>query len=431
MVVRRDPGTLGEVGVWTSAALQELLAEPVRNGVYKKKAFHGRGQKIVNMGELFANEFISNQEMRRVELSTRELTNCLVQTGDLLFARRSFVLEGAGKCSLMVAVPEPTTFESSIIRIRLKRDLACPRFYYYLFKSQIGRGLISSIAVRTAVSGITGTALAQLRVPLPPIGVQRRIASILSAYDDLIENNTRRMAILEEMARLIYREWFVNFRFPGHEQIMMADSPLGPVPEGWKIATLRDVAAEVRRPIRPQDVDAETPYVGLEHIPRRSMALSEWGRADDVGSTKHEFKAGEILFGKIRPYFHKVSVAPVDGVCSSDAIVIRPTATRFFGLALLCVSSDQFVAHAAQTSQGTKMPRANWEVLLRYPVVIPSEPVLEQFNSLVKAFVDLIQNLLFRNSNLRETRDLLLPRLISGDLDVSELDIEATQELSA
>src|SRR5207248_7866058 len=132
-----------------------------------------------------------------------------LKRGDLLFARRSFVLEGAGKCSIVGCLPEPMTFESSMIRARLDRSLALPEFFFYFFKSPLGRGAMASIATRTAVSGITGTNLATLPVPLPPLNTQRKIASVLSAYDALIENNRRRIKLLEQMVQRIYREWFV------------------------------------------------------------------------------------------------------------------------------------------------------------------------------------------------------------------------------
>ena len=260
--------------------------------------------------------------------------------------------------------------------------------------------------------------------PLPPRKAQDSIASILSAYDDLIENNERRIRILEELARRLYREWFVHFRFPGHERVKLVESAVGRVPEGWEVKRLGDLAEQVRDSVMPDGVPPDTPYFGLEHLPRRSITLGEWGAASAVQSTKLAFRKGDILFGKIRPYFHKVGVAPVDGLCSSDTIVIRSLRPDHFGLVLGCVSSDEFVAHATQTSQGTKMPRANWGVLTRYPLPLPPVRVLRQFSSFATDAVAMTQNLLFRNRNLRETRDLLLPKLVSGEVDVSALTID-------
>ena len=198
---------------------------------------------------------------------------------------------------------------------------------------------------------LTQSRLKPLEFPVPPLSIQRRIASVLSAYDDLIENNTRRIAILEEMARRLYEEWFVQFRFPGYEKVSFKESELGSVPEGWRLAALGDLVDEVRGMVHPSNVAPDTPYVGLEHIPRRSITLREWSSANTVESNKLPFRRGDILFGKIRPYFHKVCFAPLDGICSSDTILLRPKENRFFGVALCCASSDQFVSHATQTSR--------------------------------------------------------------------------------
>lgn len=198
----------------------------------------------------------------------------------------------------------------------------------------------------------------------------------------------------------------------------MVESELGMVPEGWEVRRLGDIARETRRSVNPEKINPETPYIGLQHIPRKSIALSEWGMAGEVKSTKLSFKSGEILFGKIRPYFHKVSVAPLDGVCSSDTIVISPKDSDYFSIVLACVSSEEFVNHATQTSQGTKMPRANWKILIRYPVVIPPLPLLIRFDEFMQNVINQIQNMIFRNRNLSSTRDLLFPKLISGEVKV-------------
>ena len=266
------------------------------------------------------------------------------------------------------------------------------------------------------------------KILCPPMQLQRKIASVLSAYDDLIENNTRRIKILEDMAQTLYREWFVHFRFPGHADVPMVESPLGPIPQGWKITELGDLAESVRRNVKPNDVNQETPYFGLAHLPRKSIALSDWDSVDSINSAKLAFKKGEILFGKIRPYFHKVGVAPLDGICSSDTIVIRPKIRECFATTLACVSSEHFIAYATATSQGSKMPRAEWNVLAKYAVVIPPDQITERFSDFTCKVVDKIQNLIFQNRNLRQTCDLLLPKLISGEIDVSELDIDTTSK---
>ena len=161
------------------------------------------------------------------------------------------------------------------------------------------------------------------------------------------------------------------------------------------------------------------PYIGLEHMPRRSITLSEWGTAQDVTSTKLRFRAGDILFGKIRPYFHKVGFALADGVTSSDAIVLRPTAERLYAFALLTVSSDWFVKVVSKTAkEGSKMPRADWKLMECHQIAVPPEPILLELQAKVQPILQQLRNLALQNQKLRAARDLLLPRLMNGEISI-------------
>lgn len=250
---------------------------------------------------------------------------------------------------------------------------------------------------------------------LPTLSAQEAAGSLLAAYDDMIENNGRRMALLEEAAWQLYHEWFVRLRFPGHEHTRITYG----VPEGWEAKTLGDLCEEVRETVKPDSLEPDTPYIGLEHMPRRSISLSDWGTAEEVTSSKHRFREGEILFGKIRPYFHKVGIAFVDGVASSDAIVIRPIEPKGRGFVLMTVSSDPFVAVTAQTMrEGSKMPRADWKQMQAYPTPFPPDGLLGSFESVIQSVVEQLTSLTLANQKLRTARDLLLPRLMSGEIAV-------------
>jgi type I restriction enzyme S subunit len=256
-------------------------------------------------------------------------------------------------------------------------------------------------------------------VPIPPLSTQQRIASILGAYDDLIENNRRRIAILEEMARRLFDEWFVQLRFPGHESKKLIDTSHGPLPSSWRWVTLGELCRECRDSVLPSEIPSNTPYVGLEHIPRRSITLDNFRSPDKVTSLKLRFHRGDILFGKIRPYFHKVVIAPFDGVASSDAIIIRALTEHVRGLVLTVTSSDAFVAHSVQTSNGTKMPRANWGVLTNYHIPLPPAALLETFNRFVLDVAYAAMAHQAANERLAMSRDLLLPCLVSGELPIA------------
>lgn len=319
---------------------------------------------------------------------------------------------------------EKIALAQRIILLRAKPGHVDPVFLFYALQSDFGQGELNARGSGTTVLGIKQSELRKVRIPIFPLPEQCRIAGILSAYDKLIENSQRRTRILESMARALYREWFVNFRFPGHEKTKLIASPFGPIPQGWEVAKVDDVAEDMRRNVRKGELNEPKPYVGLEHIPRRSLALDAWEMTTDLGSNKLEFNKGEVLFGKIRPYFHKVSVAPFDGLCSADTIVIRARRPEHYALVVACVSSDEFVAHATATSNGSKMPRANWSVLKDFPIAIPPTTLLQRFSTLVEANILQMQALVFQTQNLRQTRDLLLPRLLSGQINLKVDDTE-------
>ena len=282
------------------------------------------------------------------------------------------------------------------IAILKPRSTIDSRFLYYSMLNPAFYSSADNVAIGAAQKTITLSALRNLEIPLPPLPVQRRIADILSAYDDLIENNRRRIAILEETARLTYRKWF------------------GGIEQG-RAATLGEICREVRRGVSPDAIAPDTPYIGLEHMPRRSISLCEWESAQKVTSTKLAFEAGDILFGKIRPYFHKVGITFVDGVASSDAIVIKPLRPELHAYVLMTVSSDAFVAAASQDmKEGSKMPRADWKQLLNYSVSMPDDDTLAEFNRVLNPILEQLKTLCFSIRNLVAARDLLLPRLMKG-----------------
>ena len=242
----------------------DLFAEPTRNGLTRPKAVRGSGVKMANMGELFAHSRLCNVPMERVPLSQSEAERFLLEDGDLLFARQSLVLKGAGKCSLFLRDDEPVTFESHVTRVRLDPQKAHPGYYFYYLQSHHGQSAIRSIVEQGAgASGIRGSDLATLEVQWQPLATQRAIAHVLGTLDDKIELNRRMNETLEEIARALFKSWFVTFEpvrakmegrwlpgesLPGlpaeHHDLFpdrLTDSELGEIPEGWEVKALGHV----------------------------------------------------------------------------------------------------------------------------------------------------------------------------------------------
>jgi type I restriction enzyme S subunit len=305
---------------------------------------------------------------------------------------------------------------SDCIRLRFSSPRIEPRFVSYAFLTQSHQSwMLTQSGNKATMASLNQDIIKRIEIPDLPRVVQTRIADILSAYDDLIENNKRRMQLLEEAAQQLYREWFVRLRFPGHEHTKIING----LPEGWDRKPLGGLCSAIKDTVQPKNVEQETPYIGLEHIPRRSISLSEWGAADAVTSTKYQFSEGDILFGKIRPYFHKVGTAFVSGITSSDAIVVRSELPAHQAILLCLMSSDEFVADTAQSMrEGSKMPRADWKLMQQFPVLVPKPLLLEAFSETINSIISQLKTLTFQNQKLRSARDLLLPKLMNGEIEV-------------
>ena len=200
------------------------------------------------------------------------------------------------------------------------------------------------------------------------------------------------------------------------------DSELGNIPKGWEVKTIGDIATSPRRGISPTDVLPETPYIGLQHMPRNSIALTDWEGAGQVTSGKSMFRRGEILFGKLRPYFHKVGIAPVSGVCSTDIVVVAPKSSMGSSIVLEYFSTDDFVAYTDQTSTGTRMPRTNWKTMSQFKIHLPPNHIIAVFQSIVYPIIECIIANIHQSRTLAAVRDTLLPKLVSGEIRIQEIE---------
>jgi type I restriction enzyme S subunit len=390
---------------------------------------------MINMGEIFAHERIGNIEMERVPMNDKEIEQFSVNRGDLLFARQSLVAAGAGKCSLVKSVGEISTFESHLIRIRLDQKLCNPDFYFYYFLSPHGKANVKSLVMQVAAAGIRGSELAKLQVPLPPLPVQQSIAGILSAYDELIENSQRRIKILESMARALYREWFIQFRFPGHEHHQRIASPLGEIPQGWKATTLGEFVSSGSVTLQTGPfgtqlkaahyADEGTPVINVRNIgfgSLRSEKLEFLAPERAAEHKRHKLQVGDIIFGRKGAVERHLLVSPgEDGwIQGSDCIRLRvecePLKATFLSIAFREDEHQRWMMN--QCSSAATMASLNQDILSRIPLVLPLPLLIAEFDQLAVPILGQSHLLAEQIKNLRRTRDLLLPRLLSGQIEV-------------
>lgn len=404
---------------WEKVIFSSLFEEPTKNGVYKTAAYRGKGVKIVNMGELFAYDFINSQPMQRVEMSEKEMANNGLKKNDLLFARRSLVESGAGKVSIICDLNEPTTFESSIIRVRLDEKKCCPLFYLYWLRSCAGREAISALVNGVNVKGIRASALKDIFIDYPNKKIQQHIAGILSAYDNLIENNRKQIKLLEEAAQRLYREWFVDLRFPGHENTAIVDG----VPEGWKRVSLNEVIA-----FNPQvtlDKERTKQSVPMSALSTTSMVLDSNEFTETTSISGAKFQNGDTLLARITPCLENGKTAFVSGILSDEGavgstefIVMRSVKLNPYMVYLLA-RTDKFRETAIKSMTGSDgRQRVQVDTIKNFPYLLPVDDIIRGFEDYVKPFFEQVSVKQSQNAHLAEARDRLLPKLMSGEIEV-------------
>lgn len=325
-------------------------------------------------------------------------------------------------------------------KIEIKDEKKVDRnFLYWLFLyPEFNRHLYLS-ASGTKILHTSPSRIEDFKFQLPPIIAQKDIASVLDALNDKIELNRKMNETLEAMAKAMFKSWFVDFdpvraKMEGREPVGMdtettalfpdgfEESELGEIPRGWRVGRLGEIVEHIRRGVQPNKIEPEIPYIALEHMPRRCIALYDWGNSEDLESNKFQFKKGEILYGKLRPYFHKVGVAPVNGVCSTDIVVMAPKSKKWFGIVLGHVSSNEFVEYTNAGSTGTKMPRTNWNDMAHFEVVLPPEKLAGVFTDNIQPAVERIIQSIHESRTLAQIRDTLLPKLLSGEIRVGDAE---------
>ncbi len=323
------------------------------------------------------------------------------------------------------------------VLIRPKKNKVEPNYLVYLLLGEEIQGKILSVSNGATVHHLNMKDIRNLELPeLPSLPTQRKIAGILSAYDRLIENNTRRIEILEEMARSIYREWFVKFRFPGHQQVQRVDSELGLIPEGWEVKKLSalvetqygytESASENKvgpKYVRGMDINKRS-YIQWDSVPYCPINNTDYA--------KYQLQTGDVLVIRMADP-GKVGIVEnqIDAVFASYLIRLKITSSKLSPYLLFYfLLSDRYQNYVTGASTGTTRKSASAGVITDISLVIPLDDIRQKFEEQISVIRRMLNKLLEKNANLRQTRDLLLPRLISGEIDVENLDIN-TGEIAA
>jgi type I restriction enzyme S subunit len=280
------------------------------------------------------------------------------------------------------------------------KDKLLNLWIFYWLKNNID--YLQSLGSGTTFAEISGSVVKEIDILLPPLPEQKAIAAVLSSLDDKIDLLHRQNKTLEAMAETLFRQWFIE-----------------EAKEDWEEGCLGDIVTNVKDTVSASNINEDWIYIGLEHISRRNIALTQYGYGRDVSSNKFFFKQNDILFGKLRPYFHKVCFSAIEGICSTDILVLRPKKSDFFAFSLFAFYQDDVVEFANLGSGGTRMPRTDWNMLKSFPIALPDKNIIKRFNNLVIPSLEKITKNIIQIQTLEKLRDNLLPKLMSGEVRVS------------
>ncbi len=365
--------------------------------------YEAEGTPVV-MPKNIVHGAVSTTGIARVgEQHVKRLAAHKLQKGDIVYGRRGDI----GRQALIREREQGWLCGTGCLRIQLGAQVLDPLFLHYYLGQPKVVALITSKAVGATMLNLNTGILRSVPVTFPELPIQRKIAALLSAYDDLIENNTRRLQVLEEMAQSLYREWFVEMRFPGHEEAVTTNSEPGSLPAGWQIVKLSD-AVELAY---GRSLTAKT---------RSPGAVPVYGSSGITGfHDKALVKGPGIIVGR---------KGNVGTVFWSDEDFF-PIDTVYYAKTQICLHYVFFnLQHQQFLDSDAAVPGLSRGQAYLLPFLKPSADVLRQFQDMVEPMFEQIRILINKNANLRRTRDLLLPKLLSGALDVSVLDIEGVAE---
>ena len=392
---------------FSRVAVSELVAAgeaELKTGPFgtqlKASDYTEKGTPVINVRNIGFGG-IKADKLEYISPSTRDrLSSHILQRNDIVFGRK-----GAVERHVFIREDQDGWFQGSdCLRLRFTSPRVEPLFASYFFLTRgHQRWMMNQCSHGATMASLNQEILERIELPLPALPVQRRIADILSTYDELIENNQRRIKILEEMARSLYREWFVHFRFPGHDKVKMAPSALGPVPQGWEVKNVKEVLA--RRPAGQVYREVEVVLEGT--VPVIDQSTNELLGFHDNEPDHLATPANPIaIFGdhtcKMQLLIEPFSIGP--NVVAFEANVDRPISYLFYIVRSL-VQTQEYKRH--------------WSQLTAKEIVLADRSTSEHFGTSIQPSLQQVETLRKASRVLRRTRDLLLPRLLSGQVHLT------------
>ncbi|CAC9590391.1 Type I restriction-modification system, specificity subunit S [Bathymodiolus heckerae thiotrophic gill symbiont] len=393
----------------------ETTLEGVMKNVSRRFDFSDKDKVVfVNTGDVLEGNFLHNNYISAEGLPGQ--AKKAIEKGDILYSE----IRPKNKRYALVDFQSKDYVVSTKFMV-LKRNSNVDLNYLYLSLTSHNMLRVFN-ANAEARSGtfpqITFDSISDIEINLPPLDEQKSIADILVSFDDKIELLRAQNKTLETLAQTLFKEWFVKFNFPNATGEMI-NSELGQIPKGWQVGKLEDIVLNIKKSLKKGDDLKGRKYIPIDEMPMRKLGLDSSKPIGDAQSSLIGFEPGDILFGAMRCYFHRVCFSTIKGVTRATAMVLRVKNELFFEFSLLLINQNSSVDYANQNSKGTTMPYAVWQgSFANMSIIIPSEDIAIKFSNLTSPLLAKIQKNISQAQILEKTRDALLPKLMSGNIRV-------------
>lgn len=398
---------------WKEVRLGEVINT---NNTNLSKNYHHTKIKYIDISSVGTGEILFNEE---IEFSTApSRAKRLVENGDTII---SSVRPGNRNFAFIKNVADNVVVSTGFTTLHAKSEKINPRFLYYLISDNRFTDYLVSVEKGANYPAISPKDIEDAVVNLPPLETQRKIASILSGYDDLIENNLKRIKILEEMAQQTYEEWFVRMRFPGYETAVMNEET--GLPEGWENGTIETVTKYLSGFAfkSAQFKENGNGVIRIKNIGNNTINLSDVAYVDNEYASKQKrylLKSGDLLIAMTGATIGKVGIMPH----SNERFYLNQRVGKFLteNTAFInCFFNSTYgINQILNIAGGAAQPNISAQQILNIELILPPKEILEKFAKPFNKQISIIINLQSQNQRLRETRDLLLPRLMMGILEV-------------
>lgn len=397
---------------WKNVQLADVVSV-LGDGIHGTPTYSPNGECFfINGNNLSEGRIIFKRDTKRVVYSEylkhkKALTDRTILVsingtiGNLAFYRGEKCILGKSACYLN-------------IKLNISK-----KFIFFILQQQNFQNYAKSQANGTTIKNVSLKQMREYEFLLPPLEAQERIAEILSTLDDKIELNAQINQNLEAQARAIFKSWFIDFEpFRDGEFV---DSELGPIPKGWSPGVLADIVDFCKQRIRVSELSPTT-YISTENMLPNGGGIVD---ASSLPSVEYvtAFQKNDVLVSNIRPYFKKIWYCAFSGGCSNDVLCFSAKKTIPSEYIYSILNDEIFFAYVTAGAKGTKMPRGDKSQIMAYPVIRPADSALKKFSELMRPMIAQIRINENESQCLSQLRDTLLPKLMSGEIDVSAVEV--------